>query len=626
MKIMPFRQKRNIHFLIFIFMKKNIYSLAMFAIIFWALHATPLRAQVTVGSLDDPQNFSILELISGGNRGMRLPQLTTAQRDALVFTGHEAEAQGLQIFNTTTKCVETWNGAVWIQECNGEPASPPLAPTAKAQTLCGSPTVADLVATGETVATFNWYAVPSGGSPLASTTVLTVGTTTYYVSQTTASGESERTEVAVEVTASCPSFPSENTTWTTDYKWVGAFWRQDQTGERVIASKNSNYWKAEVYEPSSSGEWLTLHAGGSLDPAIWSASPGDAEDYKLPTTQTAEITGYGNILFRIGATSVNPNDTTNSGYKIYNTTTNKTENGKKPRYAKVLVRTGAAAGSYTTCDTIFCRQGEAADYVFTTTDTYGGSTARLAAVKFSPYNLTGADLNDDDKLAYSVGYQGGVFVDFPTKVGAFFQWVNTTNTRYAYHPTKPTGALTGWDNNYPSTYWNTLSGTHETCPKGWVRPNDGTTSANSSGGIEGSQMRQSLHAVPPTGTSASTSGAYWGYYADGYFDRRTITGSDNSVSYSTVSKSTKDAAYCGRLFTNPVVTSGNYGASVFMPGGGYRDRALTGGLKLSGSYGDYWSSSAYTTYSCWGLYLRSSEAGQHDERRPAGFSVRCVSE
>jgi hypothetical protein len=27
------------------------------------------------------------------------------------------KAQGLQIFNTTTRCVETWNGAKWIQQC-----------------------------------------------------------------------------------------------------------------------------------------------------------------------------------------------------------------------------------------------------------------------------------------------------------------------------------------------------------------------------------------------------------------------------------------------------------------------------------------------------------------------------
>jgi uncharacterized protein (TIGR02145 family) len=75
-----------------------------------------LNAQVTIGYDKSPEPFSILELVSN-SRGLRLPQMTTAQRQALVFTGHETEALGLQIFNTTTKCVETWNGTAWIATC-----------------------------------------------------------------------------------------------------------------------------------------------------------------------------------------------------------------------------------------------------------------------------------------------------------------------------------------------------------------------------------------------------------------------------------------------------------------------------------------------------------------------------
>jgi hypothetical protein len=83
-------------------------------------------AQVTIGSTDNPQEFSILELVSNSALGLRLPQMTIAQRNAMVATGDfQAEkndkARGLQIFNTTTKCVETWNGAKWIEQC-GEPS------------------------------------------------------------------------------------------------------------------------------------------------------------------------------------------------------------------------------------------------------------------------------------------------------------------------------------------------------------------------------------------------------------------------------------------------------------------------------------------------------------------------
>jgi hypothetical protein len=79
---------------------------------------TCAMAQVTVGSTANPQEFSVLELVSGGTRGLRLPQLTTSEREALTLTlTGNAAAQGLQIFNTSTECVETWNGSKWIMQC-----------------------------------------------------------------------------------------------------------------------------------------------------------------------------------------------------------------------------------------------------------------------------------------------------------------------------------------------------------------------------------------------------------------------------------------------------------------------------------------------------------------------------
>jgi formylglycine-generating enzyme required for sulfatase activity len=85
-------------------------------------------AQVIIGSTDNPQPFSILEMNGGGTRGFRLPQLTTAQRNALSLESNAAAA-GLQIFNTTTLCVETWNGTKWIQACPPEgPVPPPVSP------------------------------------------------------------------------------------------------------------------------------------------------------------------------------------------------------------------------------------------------------------------------------------------------------------------------------------------------------------------------------------------------------------------------------------------------------------------------------------------------------------------
>jgi hypothetical protein len=97
-------------------MKKILLTAAAFLTMSATTGAT---AQVTIGSLDNPQPFSILELVSGGTKGLRLPHMTASQRNKLSLTGNAA-AQGLQIFNTTTECVETWNGTKWIAACGGD--------------------------------------------------------------------------------------------------------------------------------------------------------------------------------------------------------------------------------------------------------------------------------------------------------------------------------------------------------------------------------------------------------------------------------------------------------------------------------------------------------------------------
>jgi hypothetical protein len=112
-------------------MRKNIF-LGAVAILLTAT-VTTLHSQVTIGADNVPQSFSVLELISNNTMGLRLPQLTMQQRDALQATfGAEitGKAMGLQIFNTKTKCVETWNGMEWIQTCPPSgPAVPPVSPS-----------------------------------------------------------------------------------------------------------------------------------------------------------------------------------------------------------------------------------------------------------------------------------------------------------------------------------------------------------------------------------------------------------------------------------------------------------------------------------------------------------------
>ena len=80
---------------------------------------TSMTAQVTIGADKSPEAFSVLELISNNVHGLRLPHLTTQQRDDITTVEFKAnqKAEGLTIFNIDKLCVEVWNGTVWISMC-----------------------------------------------------------------------------------------------------------------------------------------------------------------------------------------------------------------------------------------------------------------------------------------------------------------------------------------------------------------------------------------------------------------------------------------------------------------------------------------------------------------------------
>ena len=111
-------------------MKKIFFMTAVLAAMLFVDGAF-LNAQVTVGGDKTPEVFSILELISNAQNGLRLPQIATiAEREAISDAhGGEPEMMGLTIFNMETHCVETWNGTVWIAECGTMPMIIPSTPS-----------------------------------------------------------------------------------------------------------------------------------------------------------------------------------------------------------------------------------------------------------------------------------------------------------------------------------------------------------------------------------------------------------------------------------------------------------------------------------------------------------------
>ncbi|PWK02292.1 hypothetical protein BC749_101356 [Flavobacterium araucananum] len=96
-------------------MKKNLFCKGL--ILIALLFSINIEAQMTIGGKKAPEPYSVLELANKG--GLRLPQMTTAQRNALGATALDAKSHGLFIYNTTTTCIEYWDSVRWVSLCDG---------------------------------------------------------------------------------------------------------------------------------------------------------------------------------------------------------------------------------------------------------------------------------------------------------------------------------------------------------------------------------------------------------------------------------------------------------------------------------------------------------------------------
>jgi hypothetical protein len=350
-------------------------------------------------------------------------------------------------------------------------------------------------------------------------------------------------------------------------------------------------------------------------------NPSDAENYPVTgysiTTSGKVSASQPIIFFRIGL---------KSAY---------TPTEKYPaRYAVILLE----YANKTKKQKIFLRQGENADYLMANSDAVstGGISSRTKAQRISPYNLTANSFNQE------IALRGGKFTDYPTQAGAFFQWAQPayfTNNRlrWAWDPFTSTPAA-AWE--YPisnTVYWNTLSANNETCPTGYRRFTDGLTTGDEPAVvISDSELRQSLFIKPRIGFNTVTNemtNSMWGYYADGFFDRRQIVASPNNVTNTTVSAGDRNMAYIGRLFFNPLAGD-RFNASLFFPASGFRSYT-SGGLISAGSMGLYWSSSAsdksddnsttnYRNASV--LRIRDTNSAAWRAEKATGAFIRCVRE
>jgi hypothetical protein len=176
-------------------------------------------------------------------------------------------------------------------------------------------------------------------------------------------------------------------------------------------------------------------------------------------------------------------------------------------------------------------------------------------------------------------------------------------------------------------YWDDISSFNETCPSGYRRPNDGFTNAVEDGSTPArSEIRQSLYAIPQDADNPGNNNSFYGYYADGFFDRRKIV--YHGTNHDAVSIQNSQIAYVGVLFYN---TTDN--RSLFFPSAGERWPTGANGGALIGSGGgaDYWSSSSASDQSvnapnAWSMYVSpgTGTAFQREHDKHSGINIRCV--
>ena len=404
--------------------------------------------------------------------------------------------------------------------------------------------------------------------------------------------------------------------------YVGTFHRWNETGERRItlpafgASSPVSEWVA-IAESDLDEDWI------AMDDATFGHNSGvlnsNAKHYIYGNAN------YAPVKFRVGIKGEHP-DGIDAGFNGIST----------PRYGIITIYYG---NNLQNKHRIFVRQGEVADHLMKPTDSGWGTGPlyRPNAVKITPYNLTdpnpttgGSNINNHNQIAT----QSGVFVEYPSRAGHFFQWMNpgsyASTERLAFHPTNSVVRITGWL-TFSSAILSDWNNSHiivqEGCPVGYRRFADSNTATNQTGNPNNSELRQSLWLSPVSGNSTNINNSVWGFLADGYFDRHPITKSVNNINNSTVDTGTNngaDVAYIGRLFFNP-----NSNASIFFPAAGYRD--ATGALMESGYSATLWSCTRYMNtgtnenrrkaLACW---FQPSAAYLDNNFGDLAISIRCV--
>jgi len=246
-------------------------TLFMLLLILGTITTNEIYAQVAINtSGTNPDISSILD-VSSTTKGQLPPRMTTVQRDSIAIYCSCTPAEGLQIFNTTTKCLEIYALNLWQPvycACSGAPAAPGTI-TGSATVCSGQAGVTYTIAAVSGATSYTW-SLPSGGSISTGqgTTSITAtfGSTSGNVSVTASNscGTSAASSLAITVNTA-PGAPESIAATSIVSTQLNANWNAvgGATSYRLDVSLESDFdTYVGSYNDLNVGNVLTYHITG----------------------------------------------------------------------------------------------------------------------------------------------------------------------------------------------------------------------------------------------------------------------------------------------------------------------------------------------------------------------------
>ncbi len=180
-------------------MKKLLFSVFVFALAAFTTAAQTNGVSINANGAA-PHPSAMLD-VSGTSSGVLINRMTTSQRDAI-----SNPAIGLQVFNTTTNCINMWTGATWKQSCFDCDFTSPI--PGNNGPICQGSTL-NLTATTILGATYSWTGPNGFTSNLQNPTIenATSGASGSYSVTATLNGCTSQSQSTVATVNSTPVTP-----------------------------------------------------------------------------------------------------------------------------------------------------------------------------------------------------------------------------------------------------------------------------------------------------------------------------------------------------------------------------------------------------------------------------------